>query len=294
MLRSRIAVVPIFMDVHASLGDATQDDIRLAHQKDLEMQEQFGVRWLTWWFDDGRGKSFCLVEAPDAGAAVACHKASHGLAPHEIIEVSGDAMASFFGDWAKDPHDQAVLPDRGDAPDTALRAIMFTDIVGSTSLSTRLGDVAAVRAVESHDAVVRACLEQHEGREVKHTGDGILASFVSISHAVDAAIDMQRKLAASRSEQRADAIQISVGISAGEPVNKDDDLYGASVNLAARLCAHAEPDQIVVSSAVKDLALGKSYGFAPVGSLALKGFDDPVHAYEVEQETPAPATPTTR
>ncbi|MDJ0496453.1 MAG: DUF4242 domain-containing protein [Acidimicrobiia bacterium] len=274
--------MPIFMDVHGSLGDATQDDIRAAHQKDLEMQDQFGVRWLTWWFDDGKGKSFCLVEAPDADTAVACHKASHGLAPHEIIEVSGDAMAGFFGDWAKDSHDQAVFPEKGHSPDTALRAIMFTDIVGSTSLSTRLGDAAAVRAVETHDSVVRACLERFEGREVKHTGDGILASFVSISHAVDAAIDMQRELATLRSAQRDDAIEISIGISAGEPVNKHDDLYGASVNLAARLCAHAESNQIVVSSAVKDLALGKPYQFAPVGSIALKGFDEAVHAYEVE------------
>ncbi len=274
--------MPIFMDVHGSLGGATQDDIRAAHQKDLEMQDQFGVRWLTWWFDDGKGKSFCLVEAPDADTAVACHKASHGLAPHEIIEVSGDAMAGFFGDWAKDSHDQAVFPDKGDAPDTALRAIMFTDIVGSTSLSTRLGDAAAVRAVETHDAVVRASIERCDGREVKHTGDGILASFVSISRAVDAAIDMQRELAALRSGQHDDAIEITIGISAGEPVNKHDDLFGASVNLAARLCAHGEPNQIIVSSAVKDLALGKPYRFASVGSIALKGFDEAVHAYKVE------------
>ena len=82
------------MDVHGSLGGATQDDIRAAHQKDLEMQDQFGVRFLTYWFNQPDGRAFCLVEAPDADTAVACHKASHGLAPHEIIEVSGDAMAA--------------------------------------------------------------------------------------------------------------------------------------------------------------------------------------------------------
>lgn len=272
--------MPIYMDVHESLGGASQDDIREAHAADLATQDEFGVRWLTWWFNAPQGKAFCLVEAPDPDTAVACHKKAHGLAPHEIIEVSGDAMAGFFGDFSKDSHDQAVLPEKGNEPDTAIRAIMFTDIVGSTSLSTAHGDAAAVRAVELHDEVVRSCIADGDGREVKHTGDGILASFTSISGAVDAAIAMQRRLASMRGGE--DAIEITVGLSAGEPVNKDDDLFGATVNLAARLCAHAASNQIIVSSAVKDLALGKPYRFLPVGSIALKGFDEPVHAYEVQ------------
>lgn len=272
--------MPVYMDVHGSLGDATQDDIRAAHEKDLATQDEFGVRWLTWWFDDGVGKSFCLVEAPDADSAVACHKAAHGLAPHEIIEVSGDAMAGFFGSWSKDAHDQAVFPDKNNEPDTALRAIMFTDIVGSTMLSTQAGDDAAVKAIEMHDGIVRSCIDEADGREVKHTGDGVLASFVSISGAVDAAISMQRQLAERRGVDD-DAIEIRVGISAGEPVNKNDDLFGASVNLAARLCAQAAPNGILVSSAVKDLAIGKPFAFEDEGTVELKGFDDPISVFAV-------------
>ena len=73
--------MPIYMDVHRDLGDVTEDDIRAAHQRDLEMQGDFGVRFLTFWFNQPDGRAFCLVEAPDKAAAIACHKASHGLGP---------------------------------------------------------------------------------------------------------------------------------------------------------------------------------------------------------------------
>jgi class 3 adenylate cyclase len=64
-------------------------------------------------------------------------------------------------------------------------------------------------------------------------------------------------------------------------VDRDQDIYGTVVNLAARICSHAEPGQILVSAAVKELAIGKSLGFIDRGPIALKGFDDPVRLYQV-------------
>jgi class 3 adenylate cyclase len=75
--------------------------------------------------------------------------------------------------------------------------------------------------------------------------------------------------------------RVRIGISAGEPVDRHDDLYGAVVNLAARIFGHAEPGQILVSAAVKELAVGKALGFVDRGPIALKGFDDPVRLYQV-------------
>lgn len=273
--------MPVFMDVHDSLGEASSEDVRAAHERDLAMQDDFGVRWLTYWFNDAGGKAFCLVESPDAETAVACHKAAHGLSPHEIIEVSGDTLAGFFGEWQMDDGDRVVLPGSDGAPDTALRAIMFTDITGSTAISSTQGDEAAMRALELHDGVVRECLAIGSGREVKHTGDGILASFVSVSGAVDAAIEMQRRLEERRSTTEGSTIEVSIGISAGEPVHRSNDLFGASVNLAARLCSHASPSQILVASAVRDLSIGKGFVFVDSGTIALKGFEEPVQVYEV-------------
>lgn len=152
---------------------------------------------------------------------------------------------------------------------------MFTDLQGSTEMSTRLGDDQALEAVRTHDSIVRSCLEATGGREVKHTGDGILASFTSITKAVDATIGIQRE-ADSHAE-----VAIKVGISAGEPVTSENDIYGAAVNLAARLCEHAQGGQVLAAGTVRDLTIGKGLAFLDKGTMALKGFPEPVRVYEI-------------
>jgi class 3 adenylate cyclase len=78
--------------------------------------------------------------------------------------------------------------------------------------------------------------------------------------------------------------RVRIGMSAGEPVEESDDLYGAAVNLAARLCAVARGGQILVSNTVKELALGKAHRFAPLEAVTLKGFQEPVPLFEVVRE----------
>ena len=130
---------------------------------------------------------------------------------------------------------------------------------------------------------MREALALHDGREVKHTGDGIMASFVSVSSAVEAAIAMQRHLAA-RDEGPDARLEVRIGISAGEPVSDHDDLFGAAVQLAARLCSSANPRGISVSVAVRELCVGKRFRFEPRGPMVLKGFSEPMHVYEVRWE----------
>lgn len=267
--------MPLFMDVHAGLGDATPEDIAAAHARDLEMQDQYGVRYLTYWYNGPEGKAFCLVEAPDADTAQQVHKVAHGLMPHNIIEVGAPTINDFLGEYYLGDGDRAMLGGTSQ-PDTGLRAIVFTDIEGSTDISTRLGDHTAMEVLHEHDEIVRKALEQRGGREVKHTGDGILACFPSVSRAVEATVDIQRK------SQDVEQLGIKVGLSVGEPVEESDDIFGASVNLAARICNHAAGGQILTSSAVRDLSLGKAIVFAEKGLIALKGFPEPVQLYEVD------------
>src|SRR5665811_143895 len=115
--------MPIYMDMHQDLGDVTDDDIRQAHIRDLELQEKHGVRFLTYWFNSPDGKSFCLVDAPDKDAAVACHMESHGLVPHEMIEVDKPTVGMFIGDWERNVPNEARLDGPGSPIDTGLRAI---------------------------------------------------------------------------------------------------------------------------------------------------------------------------
>jgi adenylate cyclase len=134
--------------------------------------------------------------------------------------------------------------------------------------------------LHEHDGIVRDALATNDGREVKHTGDGIMASFTSVSSAVEAAIGMQQRLAAR--EARPDAeLDVRIGISAGEPVSEHGDLFGAAVQLAARLCACSKPRGITVSVAVRELCIGKRFHFEPRGPMALKGFSEPTHLYDV-------------
>lgn len=169
-----------------------------------------------------------------------------------------------------------------DARDSGIRTVLFTDIVGSTALTQSHGDDGAMEFLRVHDTIVRDALAASKGREVKHTGDGIMASFISAAAAVRCAARIHRELALREQEGREPRIKVRIGGAAGEPVEHDNDIFGSTVQLAARLCAHAEPEQILVSNVVAELCIGKRMMFRNLGEVSLKGFDLPVHVHAVE------------
>ena len=79
--------MPLFMDIHRKVDGLTPEAVRAAHQRDLEVQGQYGVNYRQYWFDENSGKVFCLVEAPDAESAARVHREAHGLVADEINEV---------------------------------------------------------------------------------------------------------------------------------------------------------------------------------------------------------------
>ncbi len=269
--------MPIFMDRH-DLRGMTPEDVADAHRKDLEIQDRYGVKYMAYWFDEDRGSGFCLVHAPDAAAAERVHREAHGAIANAIIPVDLSAVEAFLG-RVGDPRGAGG----GSAPpvDPGRRAVMFTDIVGSTEMTARLGDAAALELVRAHDALVRRGLEAHGGREVKHTGDGIMAAFDKVRNAVSAAADIQRRFAAYNAEA-AESLSVRIGIHAGEPVEDRNDLFGATVQLASRLCSEAEADGIVVSGLVRELCPEDSTRFAPLGERRLKGFAEKVQVFRFD------------
>jgi class 3 adenylate cyclase len=272
------------MDRHEFSG-LTAAQAAAAHLKDMEIQGQFGVRFLTYWFDEERQTAFCLAKAPNADAVEAVHRASHGYMAYQIIEVDEPMVARFMGGIVEHPPGEAYV-------DTAFRTILFTDIVQSTQLTQRLGDAAAMELLHTHDDIVRGALDRHAGSEVKHTGDGLMAAFPSVVNAIRAAVEMQQRLAGGDGGVPP-VIRVRIGMAAGEPVTERNDLFGATVQLAARLCARAEPGSILVASAVHDLALGKGFTFRNRGRLRLKGFESPMPAFEVEWQPQAASLATT-
>jgi class 3 adenylate cyclase/pimeloyl-ACP methyl ester carboxylesterase len=166
------------------------------------------------------------------------------------------------------------------------RTIMFTDIEESTSLTQRLGDASAQEMLRRHNAIIRKAVSGRNGSEIKHTGDGIMASFPSASGAVNAAIEIQKAFA-EQDDARDDApVKVRIGINAGEPVadkhpGGQGDLFGTAVIMASRIAALADGGEIFVSDVVRQLVAGKRYMFSDRGEQALRGFDDPVRVFEV-------------
>ena len=170
-----------------------------------------------------------------------------------------------------------------DAPTSlsGLVTILFTDIEGSTSLTQHLGDAKAQELLHTHNTIVRDSLKAHDGSEIKHTGDGIMASFGSARQALESAITMQRAFEKHNADNPAAQVHVRVGLNAGEPVAEDGDLFGTAVQLAARVCAYAEPGQIVIPDGLRHLVAGKDFLFADLGISTLKGFEDPVRLFNL-------------
>ena len=194
------------------------------------------------------------------------------LIPNCRLEMYAGARSDFVHDFsiARDFLAEGTV----DVGPTGFQTILFTDLEESTPLTQRLGDEGAQELLERHDVVVRAALASHHGREVKHTGDGIMARFGSAVGAVDAALEMRDGLAG-------EGIRARIGLNAGEPVVRDGDLFGAVVQLAARIGDAAAAGQVLVSNVVRELCAGKRFTFRAVGPTQLRGFEHPVDLFEV-------------
>jgi class 3 adenylate cyclase len=231
------------------------------------------------------------------------HRRRDSLVPFEVARelatlipdarlqpLEGDIHVAFWGD------SQAVLDAvnrflREEEPEARVEVptavsgapltILFTDMEGSTTLTQRLGDAKAQEVLRTHNAIVRGALKAHAGTEIKHTGDGIMASFTSASRALECAIAIQRALAQHNESNPDTPIRVRVGLNAGEPVAEEKDLFGTAVQLAARIAAKAEGEEILVSDTLRGLVAGKGFLFADRGEVALRGFEDPVRLFEV-------------
>ena len=262
------------MDRHDGV-DLTPEEMAIAHQRDLDVQARYDVQYHTYWYDRDAGTAFCLMEGPNRDAVDAVHREAHDASASAIIELPhGMPLEHLFGALPNQSDDRATIT-------PAIRAIMFTDMCGSVAQTHQLGDDGHMTFVREHDRVVRYWLVVHHGREVKHTGDGIMAAFTSVASAVACAVDVQRGVRA-RHDEGLNGLEVSIGISAGEPVTNDhDDLFGAAVQLAARLCGAAAAGDIIVSVAVRELCIGKPFEFSDNGRLQLKGLPEPAQSYSV-------------
>jgi class 3 adenylate cyclase/pimeloyl-ACP methyl ester carboxylesterase len=185
----------------------------------------------------------------------------------KYVELEGTDHIPFFGDWeavADELEEFATGSRRAREPDRVLATILFTDIVGSTEKATELGDRRWRDLLDSHDRAVTARLERWQGRLVKATGDGLLATFNGPARAIRCASEICSSLSSL-------GLEVRCGLHTGEVEVRGDDLGGIAVHIGARVMEMATPGEILVSSSIPPLIAGSGVQFEDRGSHSLKG-----------------------
>lgn len=164
----------------------------------------------------------------------------------------------------------------------ATATIMFTDIVGSSAMAERLGDRAARELLRAHNDIIRGKTSAHGGVEVKFMGDGFMLTFPSARSGVACAMDVQRELKGRSLESASDQLAVRIGLSVGEPIREEEDLFGQAVNHAARIADQATGGQVLISEIVYALVgRGGEFRFRELGQFELKGISGTHALYEV-------------
>lgn len=230
--------MPLFMDLHKASDYSvkpTMEEIKRNHIADLATQHKYNVKFLQYWINEEAGLVFCMMEAPDKESCAAVHREAHGDMPCNVIELQGgDYQAFMGGDMSVNTFD---IVERGDGtPDTGYRVIMAIDILDrfvSADIHHQLEQV----------------VDQDGGRLVPRPGNRLMVAFTDGHAAIECALHLLKKV----KQELGTAMEIRIGISAGEPVTNNNDLFGDSVQLANRLCDIAQHDQVVIAPLVKQL-----------------------------------------
>jgi adenylate cyclase len=202
-----------------------------------------------------------------------------------MIRAGTDAMAGFLKDnklagsvlsealkiWNMVDREGALGADAG-SQDVA---IMFTDMVSSVETTQQIGDEGMMKLVEQHNLIVGAVLKQHRGHQVKHTGDGVMAVFPRVADGVTAAAEIQRQIAEFNAVTVGAQLKIRIGLSAGNPIRKDDDYFGTVVQTAARVCPVAGTGEIALPEAMIHLPGCDRFIYSEPIPVPLKGFSTP-------------------
>jgi class 3 adenylate cyclase len=255
------AVVPVVIIVVETAALATVAGLWLHERRRAALLDAKLRRAGSTWTSGGRATVKAILET----AALVREKGVGGAIRGSIEELAG---------WA-----QVEQPDlRRLAARDGTVTIFFSDIEDSTALNDRLGDNAWLRVLDRHDQIVQHEVNEHDGHIIKSQGDGFMIAFALPADAMRCAIGMQRALTNGDRRLRASPVRVRIGIHTGVAVQRDGDLFGRNVALAARVAAHAEGGQILVtpevSAAVDD---NNEFSFTDAGIVELKGLTGDYH-----------------
>lgn len=228
--------------------EVTAEYVAELHKQDLEIQDKFSCKGLTYWFDDIRKKAFCLVEAPDRDSINNMHKHAHGGVPSKIIEVEANVVESFLG-RIEDPEN--IKKNRsGFISEPAYRIILvinlkryFFDLKEESNIKTLLQNL---------NITGNEIIEKFNGSIINQCSDNYLVSFISVSHAVNCALEIKSTFEELTKGRYLNQIGLTIGLSSGDPVTNEEILFERTIKIANRICM-IDKNEIILSSEVADL-----------------------------------------
>ena len=246
----------LFLDRHemnGSLDGITPEEVAKLHATDLDVEDRYGVRCLTYWYQLGSPVAYCLFLAPTADAAVAVHRDAHGNLPTNIIEVDWRNVETFMG--------PVRGPERGEAwQDIARRFFMCTDVDYPRSLMQGSG-TRTLQALADRDVLAAREVSARGGRYVGVGRRGVIGCFLAGEAALESALAVQKSVGPVSLLYQETPFQARIGITVGEPVYRKPGLFEAALDEAAEICDRAEPGSILVSAEVVHLCRDKGFEF---------------------------------
>ena len=248
--------MPIFIDLHIGQG-MTAEIIAVAHQRDLANQDNFKCQCLTYWLDEARGNSYCLIKAPDKEAVRMMHWAAHEQFPDEIVEVDERIVKAFLGRL----HDPEVVDYMIDQKikvfnDPAFRVLLAVEMKDKMQLSTELEAKKGNRVLEKSYNIIQNAISSHQGVAAEKKNEELIGSFDAALPAILCAIDIKNHIGT-----QSKTIDLRMSVHAGNPIDNHPELFGNTLMLSRFLNMIPKRSSIVVSNIVKSLLEKASKNF---------------------------------
>ena len=240
--------MPIFMDRHDLPESVTAEEVARLHQEDLKVEDDFGCKGLTYWFDEQRKTAFCLVNAPNRQALVDMHNHAHGAVPNSIVEVDPNIVESFLG-RIEDPV-KAKNKDLNIINDPAFKVLMIIELK-NYNLSG-VSQPAYQENLRNFQNKIYDLVAQYKGRSVQSIAHNYLFSFDSVTHALNCSLAIKRNFEASMANGPMRDTRLHVGLSSGVPFEQEEGLFNSAIKVAENLCNFVY-GEIVTTSEVKNL-----------------------------------------
>jgi AraC-like DNA-binding protein len=244
--------MPLFMDYHKGLS-ASVEDVKRAHIADEAVQNKYGVVYHQFWVNEEDGTVFCLMEGPDKEACAAVHREAHGNVACSVVEVAPGFYELLMG--RGHVIDQGHVRNQDGSADTGSRCILVLKIHGVTSIK-KSSEYKALRTPHAAKRMALSHISEFGGREVTWLYDDSLVSvFDSTQTAVRCAIGLQKSLCKHRTDNNNHEwnIVFRMGLSAGQPLTENGDLFSETIKLARRLCSVANPNELILSTRMAEM-----------------------------------------